>query len=859
MGKIYESSVEEKSIRSQFNSGDFNQLPLRKLNNFTIFNLKTKKPISIEKLNNCFVTGKIQNTKKKETILIESERITEKKIDFKNRKILLLTENSVYELLEPSIAYLHFFRPNFFEILFDLWKILKQKPKSSLADLYASSLGEESMEIITTFYKFYQYELCLDEFKETDLVIFDEIEEIKKQKQKIDIHEDTIQQLNKKVNLEIKKTEQGNIDYFGKFWNVVEPFVSSNSHSQQHKNLIENMQKVYETQQNGTNDSNSEIHEEFKQPSYINGTMRDYQLKGLKWLISLYDKNVSGCILGVKWKSRSVLSEWKNEFNKWSPKLNILKYHGNEYERTIQREKIKKENVDVILTNYERFNSDFTFLRRISFNVLVVDEAHKIKNPSTIISSTVKSLNAKFKLMLTGTPLQNNLTELWTLLNSMYPSIFISSEVFDESFDLRKKVINKEILSKVHKLLEPIMLRRIKKEVELDIPNKKETKIYLPLTKIQIELYQQILTQASGSMIDGKKVELKYLLMLLMQLRKLCQHPLLFFNNDEVQNPDSIDIDIITASSKMIFLDKLLKKLKKNGSKVLIYSQFTTMLDILEDYCDQSELKYCRLDGRAEQKQYLNSMVISKYEQEHQKSEKLDIISTLSFGAEKIYKSKGTDISEQDVDKILEESEKYDKEDKKEHNVDEYEIKEENPLRLFMGKLHEKVDPKVEEEKNLGTKRKRVNRITYVGKNPVLTIDNEEPPKVTKVDQTKKKKKIENETCCFVCSQHTKEDVHACSRCPKVYHRSCLGDILLGHLSQFICPWHFCRDCNKSSTEAGGIMFRCDNCPKSFCKECFDKKDYHSMKILDRSSKMEYIGYKSDAGIYLICEDCNQK
>ena len=180
----------------------------------------------------------------------------------------------------------------------------------------------------------------------------------------------------------------------------------------------------------------------------------------------------------------------------------------------------------------------------------------------------------------------------------MYPSIFLSSEVFDESFDLKKKVINKEILSKVHLLLEPIMLRRIKKEVELNIPSKTETKIYLPLTKIQIELYQQILTQASGSIIDGKKVELKYLLMLLMQLRKLCQHPLLFFNNQEdEENPDSINIDIVSASTKMIFLDKLLKKLKKNGSKVLIYSQFTTMLDILEDYCDQNEFKYCRLDG----------------------------------------------------------------------------------------------------------------------------------------------------------------------------------------------------------------------------------------------------------------------
>jgi SWI/SNF-related matrix-associated actin-dependent regulator of chromatin subfamily A member 5 len=234
---------------------------------------------------------------------------------------------------------------------------------------------------------------------------------------------------------------------------------------------------------------------------------------------------------------------------------------------------------------------DFTFLRRISFNLLIVDEAHKIKNASTIISQTVKSLNAKFKLMLTGTPLQNNLTELWTLLNSIFPHIFVSSEIFDSSFDLTKKIVNKEILSKVHLLLEPIMLRRVKKEVELNIPSKKETKIYLPLTKYQIDLYKTILTQASNSMIDGKKVELKYLLMLLMQLRKLCQHPLLFFEEEETS------LDVVSSSAKMVFMDKLLKKLKENGSKVLIYSQFTTMLDILENYCHSKDYKYCRLDG----------------------------------------------------------------------------------------------------------------------------------------------------------------------------------------------------------------------------------------------------------------------
>jgi hypothetical protein len=174
-----------------------------------------------------------------------------------------------------------------------------------------------------------------------------------------------------------------------------------------------------------------------------------------------------------------------------------------------------------------------------------------------------------------------------------------------------------------------------------------------------------------------------------------------------------------------------------------------------------------RIIRRAEQKQYLNSMVISKFEQEHQKSEKLDIISTLSFGAERIYKSNGTDISDQDVDSILKKSEEY---TDKEYNVDEFEIKDENPLRLFMGEFHEKIDPKIEEEKVTG-KRKRVNRITYVGKHPILTIDANETPAPV-VDQKKKKRKIENENGCFICDKKSKESLYACSRCPKSYHKS---------------------------------------------------------------------------------------
>jgi hypothetical protein len=111
MSYVYEFSAEEKEIRSNFNHGEIDKLPLRKIDNFTIFNQKSKKPTSIEKLNNCFLAGKLLSSKKNETILVETDQIVEKRINFKEKTIYILTENAIYQLLNPSIAYLHLFRP----------------------------------------------------------------------------------------------------------------------------------------------------------------------------------------------------------------------------------------------------------------------------------------------------------------------------------------------------------------------------------------------------------------------------------------------------------------------------------------------------------------------------------------------------------------------------------------------------------------------------------------------------------------------------------------------------------------------------------------------------------------------------
>lgn len=195
---------------------------------------------------------------------------------------------------------------------------------------------------------------------------------------------------------------------------------------------------------------------------------------------------------------------------------------------------------------------------------MVIDEAHKIKNEQSMLSQVVRSLHTKNKLLLTGTPLQNNLHELWSLLNFIMPDIFDSSEVFDEWFttsneknDSREEVEKKnvEMIQQLHKILRAFMIRRTKKEVEKSLPEKKEVHVMIGLTELQVKVYKNLLQKRNPS-----EEEKKYYLNLLIQLRKVCNHPYLFPGVEEEGAP-ILGEHIIEASGKMKVLDKLLQKL----------------------------------------------------------------------------------------------------------------------------------------------------------------------------------------------------------------------------------------------------------------------------------------------------------
>uniref|UniRef100_A0A0R3SSC8 Helicase ATP-binding domain-containing protein n=1 Tax=Hymenolepis diminuta TaxID=6216 RepID=A0A0R3SSC8_HYMDI len=361
-------------------------------------------------------------------------------------------------------------------------------------------------------------------------------------------------------------------------------------------------------------------------PWYVKGgEMRDYQIRGLNWLINLGLTNTNGILademgLGKTLQTisllgyikhyrgtsgpflvivpKSTLSNWVNEVNKWVPSLHPVCLIGSSDERArVIREEIVPGNWDVLITSYEMCIKEKNLLRRYNFVYLVIDEAHRIKNEKSKLSEVVRMFNSQNRLLITGTPLQNNLHELWALLNFLMPQMFQSSDTFDELFN-SQSLQEETLVTRLHSILRPFLLRRVKADVEKKLPPKKEVKIYIGLSKMQRELYTKILMKDLDLVnTNGQKADKVRLLNVLMQLRKCCNHPYLF-DGVEPGPPYTTDQHLVDNCGKMILLDKLLKKLREQGSRVLIFSQMTRTLDILEDYCMWRGHEYFRLDGQ---------------------------------------------------------------------------------------------------------------------------------------------------------------------------------------------------------------------------------------------------------------------
>ncbi|KAF2733481.1 hypothetical protein EJ04DRAFT_269950 [Polyplosphaeria fusca] len=372
----------------------------------------------------------------------------------------------------------------------------------------------------------------------------------------------------------------------------------------------------------------------------VGGTLKEYQLKGLQWMISLYNNNLNGILademgLGktiqtislvtylIEKKHQpgpylvivplSTLTNWNNEFEKWAPSVQKIVYKGPPNARKQHQQQIRWGQFQVLLTTYEFIIKDRPILSKIKWVHMIVDEGHRMKNANSKLSSTITQYyTTRYRLILTGTPLQNNLTELWAMLNFVLPTIFKSVKSFDEWFNTpfantggqdKMELTEEEqllVIRRLHKVLRPFLLRRLKKDVEKDLPDKTERVIKCNFSSLQAKLYKQLVTHNRLVVSDGKggKTGMRGLSNMLMQLRKLCNHPFVFEEVEDQMNPARGTNDLLwRTAGKFELLDRILPKFKATGHRVLMFFQMTQIMNIMEDYLRLRGIMYLRLDG----------------------------------------------------------------------------------------------------------------------------------------------------------------------------------------------------------------------------------------------------------------------
>ncbi|KAI0685348.1 P-loop containing nucleoside triphosphate hydrolase protein [Cytidiella melzeri] len=404
------------------------------------------------------------------------------------------------------------------------------------------------------------------------------------------------------------------------------------------------------------------LREILEQPKLIqNGTLKDYQLRGLSFLAHMYDNGMN-CILGdemglgktlqtlslfayVHETSKgsvdphliicplSVVDTWIREITHWLPSFRSFRFHAHESERARLKQSVRngEAEFDICVTTYEGFSAEDSWLKSRRWTYVVLDEGHKVKNSETQIAHKVQGIGSLYRLILTGTPVQNNLVELWGLLHWLYPAVFgtATEKLFHDAFNLSQGTYALPFLSATEKLLSKIMLRRTKEVVEgqLSIPPREELTVFIPMTDAQRFWTYRLLTRldtldleevfaSDGETLSGGRLEVqrhieahnrehkveggasnqwKRLMNLLIQLRQVCDHPYLL--PDVQPDPYVNGEHVVASSAKLVLVDKLLKDILPKGDRVLIFSQFTGMLDLLEDFMALRSIPYVRLDG----------------------------------------------------------------------------------------------------------------------------------------------------------------------------------------------------------------------------------------------------------------------
>ena len=345
-------------------------------------------------------------------------------------------------------------------------------------------------------------------------------------------------------------------------------------------------------------------------------TLRDYQYEGVKWFKELSELGFGGILaddmglgktlqtisfLSIEKKKKtlivtptSLIFNWKDEFNKFSPRIKVALVYGEKKKRSSIISDYNK--YDVLIITYGTLKNHLDEIKDIEFDYCIIDEAQAIKNHKSQVSMTIKCINARVKFALTGTPIENNLSELWSIFDFIMPGYLYNFTDFEKIFN-----DNSESLAKLKLMINPFILRRTKKEVALDLPDKIEKKLFINMTEVQKAMYLSYVKEIKRKIKETKNnIEI---FSYLTKLRQLCLHPAMVID------------DFIGNSGKFIAVHKLVSDNLKKKGKTLIFSQFTTVLDLFGEELREKDIPFYTLTGATSSKERIN--LVNKFNKEN--------------------------------------------------------------------------------------------------------------------------------------------------------------------------------------------------------------------------------------------------